>query len=56
MFAIDGIKFKREKVYYFSKEEARKVANNWRKKGYYARVMKRQKNWDIIFAVYIKKR
>jgi len=55
MISIDKKKFKKEHKYK-SEEGAKKAANNWRKKGYYARILKRQLNKKTIYVVFIKKR
>jgi len=55
MLSIDKKKFKKERKYN-SEEGAKKAANNWRKKGYYARILKRQKDKKIIYVLFIKKR
>lgn len=55
MLSIDKKKFKKEHRYKALKG-AKIAAENWRKKGYYARILKRQSNKKTIYVVYIKKR
>jgi len=55
MTIIDGQEFKRRKGLYI-KKEAQEVADNWRSKGYYARVLIRQSKGEEFYVVFTRKR
>lgn len=55
MIILNGKKFKRNDSY-SKRKDANEAANNWRKQGYYARVLKRQKDCELIFTIYVRKR
>jgi len=55
MTILDGQEFKRKKGLYTEKE-AQKIAESWRSKGYYARVVIRRHKGKEYHAVFTRKR